>query len=161
MPPSKKSAPNKQTAEIVRTPTEIFLESARRGDIVGVKNALEKRTVSNANVVDERPIYNGMTALIWATDCGHIRVVNFLVENGADINQQDNITKRTALHYAAMRNYRDILLLLLSKGADRNIRSNLGNTPEELATERGQTEAIETFKLSNEQVDKLVKELKL
>ena len=63
--------------------------------------------------------WNNSTLLI--EECRKIKVnksnVEFLIDNGADLNLQDN-DGFTALHYIAAKNYPDILKLLLQSGAN-------------------------------------------
>lgn len=44
-----------------------------------------------------------MNALMWASSFGHLDIVKFLVENGADLRSQDN-NERTALQIAQSKN---------------------------------------------------------
>lgn len=46
-----------------------------------------------------------------------------------DINEQEETTGFTALHYCAQNQYVDIAKLLIDKGADVNIQDKYGNTP--------------------------------
>jgi ankyrin repeat protein len=50
----------------------------------------------------------GWTALIWASDKGHLEIVKLLVENGAKIDLQDN-WGRTALNVAKTKKIKDYL----------------------------------------------------
>jgi len=52
-----------------------------------------------------------------ACDLGHLPVVNFLLENGADITRTDARRSTPALE-AATRGYTEILRALINKGAD-------------------------------------------
>jgi len=70
--------------------------------------------------------WNNSTLLI--EECRKVKVdksnVEFLINNGADLNLQDN-DGFTALHYIAMKNYPDILKLLLQSGANPFIDNNI------------------------------------
>jgi ankyrin repeat protein len=55
--------------------------------------------------------------LCWAAFCGHERVVQRLLEKGADITGKDR-SGETALSRAAMKGHETVVELLLEKGAD-------------------------------------------
>lgn len=56
------------------------------------------------------------------------QTIRALLEAGGDINAQDK-DGNTPLHYAALMGHVDQVKLLLSKGANRNIRNQFGDTP--------------------------------
>lgn len=60
---------------------------------------------------------------------GNETVVNELLQNGADVNTCDNITKNTALHIACYNNNEDIISCLLRSGADISAINVDGKTP--------------------------------
>lgn len=49
-----------------------------------------------------------MTALHWACKRGHLAIVEYLIEKGADIDFQD-IIERAALYFAIVSNNNDIV----------------------------------------------------
>jgi hypothetical protein len=59
---------------------------------------------------------------------GHINIVRFLIENGANVNAK-SYDGKTPLHGAAENMNKDIALLLLEKGADINAKERNGWTP--------------------------------
>jgi ankyrin repeat protein len=59
----------------------------------------------------------GATALHWAAFKGHMPLVRFLVDRGADLNFQDN-RKQTPLFWAITENRLDVADFLLAQGAD-------------------------------------------
>ena len=63
---------------------EKLIEAAKRGDLAGVKRAVE----SYPELLHERD-QSGATALHYATFGGHRSVVGELVRQGADINATD------------------------------------------------------------------------
>ena len=73
-----------------------------------------------------------MTPLHITALCGHIGVVERLLENGALIDNIDDCNN-TALHYAAVRGHTGVVELLLEEGAFIDAQ-NVGNdTPLQLA----------------------------
>lgn len=52
--------------------------------------------------------------IVMAASNGHIDMVKFLLENGADVNSSDG----SPLHFAAYNDKRDMVLFLLENGAD-------------------------------------------
>lgn len=57
------------------------------------------------------------------------KIIDMLIERGANINNQDLDVVNTPLHYAVNYNCVHITKLLLEKSADPNIQNNYGNTP--------------------------------
>jgi len=86
---------------------------------------------ANINFVSE----DGKTALSTASLCGNLKVVDFLLRNGADVNLEADVisivtggyleiqcgTGSTALMMAASKGYIKIVKLLLEYGADTTI----------------------------------------
>jgi len=88
----------------------------------------------------------GVTALYSAASGGHKEVVEFLLAEGADINEKTAAyTDVTALHAAAREGHKEIVEVLLAGGAD----VNAGNTYDELTAAELAMEAnhIEVVKL--------------
>jgi len=86
---------------------------------VGNLIALEELYQRNPNIVQVRD-KDGMTPLHWASDRGHVEIVQFLLSHGADVNLQDHCDN-TSLHIAAMSGQKDIVRLLLDARADLTI----------------------------------------
>lgn len=56
--------------------------------------------------------------------------LNFCIDNGIDINQQEsNVDGNTPLHHAVINDNLEIVKLLLSKGANRNAKNKYGELP--------------------------------
>jgi E3 ubiquitin-protein ligase HECTD1 len=77
----------------------------------------------------------GQTLLNWASAFGTVDMVDYLLENGADVNRG---LKSSSLHYAACFCRTNIIKLLLQYGADPDLRDEDGHTPLDKAQERGE-----------------------
>ena len=62
------------------------------------------------------------------TTGGHVNIVKDLVEAGANINHS-NATNSTPLRAASYHNREEVIVYLLSKGADINIANQVGQAP--------------------------------
>ena len=100
-------------------PRKSLLHAAAFGDIEGVTSLLDSGASPNARSMDKR----GRTALILATQGGHVDVVEALLEKGAGIEDRDK-TGHTALNWAAMRGQAATARVLLEHGADVNTMNN-------------------------------------
>ena len=103
-----------------------LLEAAKKGKILLLEVALNKDARNSFDV------YGISTPLYVACYFGHKTIVDYLLDNGCEINFR-NESKRTPLHFACIIEDRDIVQLLLSKGADYNAKSDGGYTPLDLA----------------------------
>ena len=91
---------------------------------------------------------NGFTPLIYVTrgDKGeHPEKIQLLLDYGAPVNDVGP-KGRTALHYAAAGGFLRVIRLLLEHGADATVRDEAGNTPRDLALQRGKTAAAALIK---------------
>lgn len=75
------------------------------------------------------------TPLIASAENGHLEVVKFLIEKGANVNATAQYRKDTALHVAAQNGFADVCTYLIQKGADKNAVNDEGKKPVELASE--------------------------
>ncbi len=73
----------------------------------------------SVNDIEFNPKTNeyGWTPLMSASYWGHLDIVEFLIENNADINIQSKVDNYTALDYARSRNYFGIISILENNGA--------------------------------------------
>jgi uncharacterized protein len=70
----------------------------------------------------------GRTALMLASEGGHVAVVRWLLDQGAAMDEQDKLG-RSALWSACFSRRAPVVKLLLERGADPTIASGLGTTP--------------------------------
>jgi ankyrin repeat protein len=100
-----------------------------------------KLLVENKSIVDHAN-KKGETALFKASERGHTDIVAFLIDKGANVNVQTNVTKRTPLMYAVLKRRQDTAKLLLEKGADPNISDLQGITAWRIAQVSRQPEMM-------------------
>jgi ankyrin repeat protein len=79
---------------------------------------------------------NRLTPLCAAASKGQLRVADFLLDHGADVNLADGQGK-TALYHAAEAGNKAMVELLLGRGADVNARDGRGQTALHLAAANG------------------------
>ena len=71
---------------------------------------------------------------MWARFFGHVEVVRFLVERGADINKANNVGQ-TPLMIAVRHGHSEIVEILLKYGANLNARTDEGLTAFDLVSD--------------------------
>ncbi len=119
------------------------------GDLNGIVTILNrhKHDIDGNNVFgididpkgwERRPIHG-------ATIAGHVKVVKFYIDNGADINIQTKYGD-TALHFCIHHNRSIILKMLLEAGADPTIRNNVDKTPIDIAVDQDKLDFVEEMK---------------
>lgn len=89
--------------------------------VAKVKKALDNGADINFRDIDR----DGMTPLMHAIEKFRYRIIDYLIERGADINLQDD-EGRTALMHAGEVHSFDILQTLLEAGAEWYIKDNYG-----------------------------------
>lgn len=93
----------------------------------------------------------GLTALHIACLCGHDCIVDFLINNEADVNAAD-AEGTVALHCACARGHQNSLLLLLHAQADPTLMDSRGNTPLHLAADHGHEGCVKAILYFTEQI---------
>jgi ankyrin repeat protein len=102
----------------------------------GVQEVALSKAISAGNVAAVRQLLskgdmdlNYATPLVTASALGHLDIVQALLEAGADVNQQNEVTGFTPLISAADNGHLEVLSFLLETGADVSIASgSAGNT---------------------------------
>ena len=97
---------------------------------------------ANANAKTKKPGIGGITLLIIASGLGHVEVVKLLLENGADVNTNNDIGI-SALMAASSKGFVKVVKLLLEKGADVNAKNDDNLTALIIASQTGHTEVAE------------------
>ena len=87
--------------------------------------------IAKGATIDAKEIYE-FTPLILAAQEGHLKVVELLVSNKADINFTTN-DGGTALHMASQEGHLDLCRYLKSEGCDITIKSKYGTTALDVA----------------------------
>lgn len=103
---------------------EIFLETLYLKSIINNKAALLSIILSmeGSKKLLKSTFDNNKNGLILAVEQGHINIVKTLLNFGIKIKHRDKSTK-SALVYAVISRNRDIVAILLSKGADINVKT--------------------------------------
>lgn len=100
-----------------------FFNIIRSGDINKVKESLE----SDKNIINAKD-KQGRSPLMEAILCKKENIVKYLIESGANINEQDN-NGWCALHFAAQEFLIATTQLLLEKEAKIDLQDSNGNSP--------------------------------
>ena len=81
----------------------------------------------------------GYTAMYWAANCGNIKLIELLLDKGADINAklEPNLGGGTPLHVAALLNRYNVARILIKRGADLQLTNAKGLTALQLAESIG------------------------
>ena len=118
-PPAEAAAPT-----AAAPPLEALRLALRKGDLPGAGEWL----AADRGLL-EAPNAQGARALhVAVSESRELRVVEFLLEQGADVNAGD-ARGSTALHYAASLDLADIAEALLARGAAINAANREGDTP--------------------------------
>lgn len=100
--------------------------------------------------------------LIWASKENQMMVAEMLIEHGYSVNEQESTLDKALsgyvpLHWTAQKGHKEMLLMLLEKGAVPVIKDKHGNTPKQLAQKKGYSELVNILE---EAEAKYAKELK-
>jgi ankyrin repeat protein len=97
---------------------------------------------------DVDPAFHHETPLLQIVKAKRLRLLPWLVANGANINFQDE-QGYSALHYAVKRNHNlEQIEQLLSLGANPRLTARDGTTPLSLAKRRGKSKVVSLFQHS-------------
>lgn len=133
---SRMPAPQKLQNSLNLSDSEAFLEAVKDGNIETLQH------IEISEFCDVK-FNDGMTALHWAVDRGHTKVVELLISNSFGVNVQDE-QGLTPLHYAATVGHSQIITLLLSHKADPLIKDFEGST----AVDEAESDAVkDLFKI--------------
>ncbi|XP_074647578.1 uncharacterized protein LOC141903366 isoform X3 [Tubulanus polymorphus] len=111
--------------------TKTIHQAASAGDLKTVKKIIQLNEAT-VNSKDD----HGLTALHYATTDGHLELVRWLCENGADL-KSETPTGYSAVHLAALSGHVHCLMVLVEHGASINVTSIDDCTPLHLAARSG------------------------
>lgn len=120
--------------------------AASLGDLSKIVTLIEHNAY-----IDARD-HNGQTPLHYAIQSGNTEVAKYLIDNGANLNIQDNYYQKTntqyvyyksPLHYAVESGDTEIAKYLVDHGANPNIQDAYSSTPLQSAIYSGNTEVVE------------------
>ena len=115
------------------------------------------------NLIDRRPLCslllgrqikinymdnNGISPMMEAINKGYIYIMNMFIKYGGDVNIVNPNDGNTAFHYAILRENRDALFILLSKGhCDLSLKNNNNETAIDLAKKMNNESNKEIYEL--------------
>jgi len=97
-------------------------QAAIDNDVAKVRALIEKGT--SVDVKDN----SGYTALHYGSRAGNTKIVEYLLDHGANPNAQTKSGKETPLHRAAYQGHENIVTLLLKHGANPFLQNSDGET---------------------------------
>ena len=115
-----------------------LVDATREGNLEAMRAALKE----GAN--PEGSIYNYFPPLHTAAAAGQLEAALFLLDNGAQINRVSDF-ENTALNMAASDGHKEVVRLLLERGADACYKSSAG-TAGDIAQTRGHQDIAELLK---------------
>lgn len=114
------------TNQDLSTPSISIMQAARSGNLEAIKQLVNSnKGIAKTTILGSADETMGCTALHYAVFYNHIDVVRYLVENGANVNQQ-NLSGLTPLFWSLDQGLYDIAKVLLEHGADTSIFSKDG-----------------------------------
>ncbi|MCP3926074.1 MAG: ankyrin repeat domain-containing protein [Desulfobacterales bacterium] len=133
-----------------KIPNQQLMDGAVTGDIKEVKEAINRG--ANINVTFGSGDYFGCSALLMSLMRLHYNVSEYIIDNGADINQirydqhkPEDKNGQTALWWVANRGHIELAQKLISLGADINKPDSHGSTPVKAAASSGHIEVLKLF----------------
>ena len=119
--------------------SDSFIQLCKNGAL-----ALVQTVVERTHVGLEARGEDNMAALHWAASNGHLPVVQYLCDQGADKEAKANKDK-TALHLAAFHDHLAVVQYLCEHGADKEAESEYGWTAMHLAAKQGYAAVVQAL----------------
>lgn len=139
---TSRQAPSSFTMPLLDLPNELLLNVAESLREKGLNSFLQTNRrlaslLSPAFYKLAAQDKGKLNALLWATDRGHLRLVDLLLRNGADISVRHNDHHAfEAIHFAVHNGDLDMISLLLGRGSDIAVQDGLRSTPLHWAARR-------------------------
>jgi len=101
--------------------------------------------------------------LLWAAKENQRMVADVLLDHGFNVNEQEPTTDKSLsgyvpLHWAAHKGHKEMLQLLLARGAAVGVKDKHGNCPKELAQKKGFKEIVELLEEAEKKQAKMAKD---
>lgn len=109
--------------KFIQLPEDGLWHAARTGDLAAMKRYIAEG--ADVNAPDESL---NVSPLAWSASYGQAEATRLLIENGADVNIEDD-NGSTPLHVAVVFGRADVAKLLVENGANPQIRNDDGGTP--------------------------------
>ncbi|KAL3116323.1 hypothetical protein niasHT_002406 [Heterodera trifolii] len=119
-----------------------LLMSAANGDSLEVCRLLVEEWAADVNQQTIQTLY---TPVICAASRGHLAIVNFLIEHGADLQHAD-VEGYNALMWAVLNERTEVARHLVAIGADIHHKDIDGKSAREMAEESGNAEMVDIFR---------------
>eukprot|EP00941_MAST-03F_sp_MAST-3F-sp1_P004655 g4655.t1 len=140
---SKINTPKKKEKMMTSYEKQMYVETlfkaAKKGNVRGVERCLKKGI--NPNTKDD----DWMTALHWASDGGHLGVVQVLIENRKTNIDALTKAKTSALHKACWNGHVQVVKALLHAGCEVDIGDQRKHTSLHWAIHKGHIGAVEAL----------------
>eukprot|EP00053_Salpingoeca_punica_P004391 m.48899 g.48899 ORF g.48899 m.48899 type:complete len:634 (+) comp12770_c0_seq1:253-2154(+) len=111
-------------------PEVMFLDAAKTGDLVGAARLLEGKKISGVDIESG----SGLTALMIASQNGHLHLVEYLLDQNANIHATA-VDGCTSLHLAVLEEQDAVAALLMQRGADPLAKNVDNETPYDWAAD--------------------------
>ena len=105
----------------------------------GLRSIVKFLVIEHLQNVHSKDFTGDVTPLQLASRNGHVEVVCFLLEHGADVTARDK-SGLTALHYASENGHKEVIRILVKHGADVRAQNEKGDTPLHNASVNGRVE---------------------
>eukprot|EP01086_Lenisia_limosa_P005587 TRINITY_DN2267_c0_g1_i1.p1 TRINITY_DN2267_c0_g1~~TRINITY_DN2267_c0_g1_i1.p1 ORF type:complete len:630 (-),score=123.28 TRINITY_DN2267_c0_g1_i1:24-1913(-) len=119
----------------------------RSGSLDSVKHILE-------GVKLNTPILLGRTPLHTAAEYGTVEMIEYLLNEGADIHARDTQEHFAPIHFACFQKEPAVLECLLSRGASKDTQNGNDMTPLDMAVEKGNLRIVSVLLQSGAKFDK-------